>query len=555
MDALCVEDISVYSSTGFRDEIVINEITAGGLAGSNFSRNKTRLNWVSPGVLAYVQSQRLYQPLASVITDSEGNAAHFNQSARMADELIQILKEKNLAHNLSRVSIFLGDVCDKGSHDLHILHDIKRRVSDSKLKEKWLLIAGNRDDNKIRILELLDEEYVRGFINKPAPYWSEKTTSPIEFCRSFDVNYLRLDINSQRVIVLKWMLDKTMGAPNAFEYRHQELQVLLEKSPEQISDIMIMQSFIEEILKPCELALLSGFDGFEEHAWILPEAYRGAMRWYIENSQSMAIIGKTFYSHAGLPEGVFPYLQSGEQLVMNATPADFHQWIEARNDERSRNIETYIQDMLTKRQTGISTLPAVQASLSKMQFQGGADNARAYNIQSFDSFNDAYDGTTLQAFGMKTSIHGHQIVLTTMPRITRLKYLLIVNVDTRLSNGTLVPNGTVIAFDIVYCLSQCDKSYCIMDSADLRIGRTMNIKDEVTDDYHPYTVVAQTGVECEDSQNKYLLVCYERKGLSPFFSVDPNYGIRLLAAKHFPPEHHVKRQAEEMYAFFSPNLS
>ena len=532
---LGVEDISTYSSTGVRDEIVLNEIMAGCLAGSHFSPNSARLNWVSPAILAYIQAQRLYQPCVSAITDSEGDLAHFNQSLSMADDLIERLKSKRLAHNLSSVRVFLGDVCDKGPQDLHLLHDIKHRVSDRQLKEKWLLIAGNRDDNKIRILELLNEDYIRGFIKNPGPYWNESTTSPTAFCRSFDVDYSSLDINNQRVIVLKWMLDKTMGAPNAFEYRHQELQILLKKSPEQITDVMVMQSFIEEIVKPSDYPLLSGFDGFQEQVWVLPEAYRGVMRWYIENSQSMAIIGKTFYSHAGLPEGVYPYLQSGERLLLNATQTSLYQWIEARNDERHRNIQTYIQDMLTKRQTGISAHLAIQASLSKRMYCEGADNARAYNIQSFDSFKDPYDSSTLQACGIKTSIHGHQIALTATPRMTRLESLVIANVDTRLSNGTLIANGTVIAFDKVYCLSQLhDKTYFISDSTDLRIGRTLNIKDEVTDEPHPYTVVAQR-VEPKVSDSRYLLVCYERKGLSPFFSVDPSYGVRLLEAKQFLP--------------------
>ncbi len=394
-------DVSNYSSTAFRDQIAINEIKAGGLAGTDYDGDNARLNWVSPKILEYVRFNHLYQPLVSVITDSEGNLKHFLDSASMSDTLIQRLNEKGLALSLSKIGVFLGDACDKGSDDLNLLRAFRHRVCQ--LKEKWLLIAGNRDDNKIRLLELLDSEYIHAFLRGPGIYWSQKATSPAAFCQALSVRYEALDIHSQRVVVLKWMLDKTMGAPNAFENRRVELQALLEKPPAQITDIMVMKSFIEEMLNPDEYAKFSGFDG-----WVLPEPYRGGMRWYIENSHAMAVIGSTFYSHAGLPKGVFPHLQSGERLPAPETYDGFIQWVEARNDERKKNIDDYIHGMLTKRLSGVSAHPAVQASLSKVLFQASSKNTRAYNIQSFDSFSCMYDCEVLRACGMEATVHGHQ---------------------------------------------------------------------------------------------------------------------------------------------------
>lgn len=521
------EDVSNYSSTGFRDQIAIHEIKAGRLAGLDHDGDSARLSWVSPKILEYVRANRLYMPLISVITDSEGNLQHFLSSASMSDTLIQRLNEQGMAQNAPKISLFLGDTCDKGPDDLRVLHTIRHRVCQ--LKEKWLLIAGNRDDNKIRLLELLNSKYIHDFVQQPGVYWNPIKTAPAAFCENLNVDFEALDIHSKRVVVLKWMLEKTMGAPNAFENRRIELQALLKTPLADITDISVMKSFIEEMLKPEEYALLSNMQGFEDGRWVLPEAYRGDMRWYIENSQAMALIGNTFYSHAGLPKGVFPYLQSGEQLPVIATREGFMQWVEARNTERKTNINAYIQGMLTQKIFGVSPHPAVQASLYHEPFQAGVANNRAYNIQSFDSFSHAQDADVLNACGIETMLHGHQYALTETPRVTRSKSRVIVNVDTRLGEGacTLFPNGTIVLANRVFCLSQHrNEAYFLSDSADAMMGSTLNIKNSVTGEYHLYTVIAEE--LCPSGQKRYLLVCYEKKGSSRFYSVDPVYGALFV---------------------------
>lgn len=544
-------DYSAYSSTKIREQMAKDAVYLVGDA--------DRKSWVCPGVLGYIQRNELYQapaqpvvpfsPVVSVITDSEGNDEYFQKSAEMNDALIERLQfEGSIGEHHTRIKAFLGDACDKGTGDLKTLKAIKDGVARG---ENWLLIGGNRDDNKIRLLELLNVNYINRFTSeKKTPYWAPKAQTPAEFFGSLGLvgrSYEDLSINEKRVIVLKWMFAQTMGAPNAFNDRRTSLQELLGRS---ISEEEIMQSFIEEILKPEEFETAAGFEGLRHLGFntpshrVLPQEYQGINRWYIDNSHSMAVIDGTFYSHAGLPEGVFPYLQSGQALFDPAIPANpesFKTWVNSRNAERQANNRDYIARALGADIHGIITDPAVQASLPK-------DAERPYNTQSFDSFSGKYDTETLEQCGIFRSVHGHQMALTETPRMIRSdsSKVLVVNADTRLGTPSFkqFPNATIIAAGQIHCLSKNVEGQSFRsDSRDRRIGTVFPYPING----HQYTIIGkiedselskaitsheETKGEMDEASKiisqktpkdpVYLLVCYKKDG--PFFSVGPSHG-------------------------------
>ena len=137
------------------------------------------------------------------------------------------------------ILIFGGDVGDKGGNDLYV---IRQLLSLKKRYEKRVhFIMGNRDINKMRILQEL------GITASSSASAQEKLTphgginwfrgtglqGDADLIRQYNTrlsdngekdileNILVSDIPSER---LKWILRKTMGSPDAFEYRRHELK-------------------------------------------------------------------------------------------------------------------------------------------------------------------------------------------------------------------------------------------------------------------------------------------------------------------------------------------
>ncbi|KAL3917074.1 MAG: hypothetical protein SGILL_004882 [Bacillariaceae sp.] len=116
------------------------------------------------------------------------------------------------------VLVFGGDLWDKGGFDLYVtrqLLDLKRRYPH---RVFWVL--GNRDINKLRMMQelglpntALDEPIQVPY--HPGLMWfrdSDRVGNPKGTLPSM--------VPSER---LAWMLGNTMGSPNAFEHRRQEL--------------------------------------------------------------------------------------------------------------------------------------------------------------------------------------------------------------------------------------------------------------------------------------------------------------------------------------------
>lgn len=108
--------------------------------------------------------------------------------------------------------VFGGDMWDKGGHDLYVIRqllDLKRRFPD-----RVLFVLGNRDINKLRMLQELGL-YGHDLPKHPGLTWFKGTGR----VGDPDSN-LPPEDGADR---LKWMLGQTMGSPDAFEHRKNEL--------------------------------------------------------------------------------------------------------------------------------------------------------------------------------------------------------------------------------------------------------------------------------------------------------------------------------------------
>ena len=157
--------------------------------------------------------------LISFLTDVEGDGLYFDrfvQNSKVlefkprsptfkADDYFPYSHELAFKEDVGPRTnlVYGGDVCDKGGQDLYVLRQL---IS---LKERHPsrvhLLLGNRDINKLRILDELQPKPHKGvyWLRQRAP---GRNVAPLEKAKR-----------------LEWMLSNTMGSPNAFELRRNEL--------------------------------------------------------------------------------------------------------------------------------------------------------------------------------------------------------------------------------------------------------------------------------------------------------------------------------------------
>jgi hypothetical protein len=135
--------------------------------------------------------------------------------------------------------VFGGDVCDRGPHARRLvstLLEAKRRYGD-----RVVLLAGNRDLNKLRLRRELDG-------HPPGRTPSELRSGP-------------------RGSLLQWILSNTMGAKEAFEHRRTELASSARRERDELEDDSVAVSFLEDVapngpmlayLRACRLAHRAG---------------------------------------------------------------------------------------------------------------------------------------------------------------------------------------------------------------------------------------------------------------------------------------------------------
>eukprot|EP00602_Paraphysomonas_sp_CaronLab_P009698 CAMPEP_0185024566 /NCGR_PEP_ID=MMETSP1103-20130426/7681_1 /TAXON_ID=36769 /ORGANISM="Paraphysomonas bandaiensis, Strain Caron Lab Isolate" /LENGTH=499 /DNA_ID=CAMNT_0027557573 /DNA_START=183 /DNA_END=1682 /DNA_ORIENTATION=+ len=162
--------------------------------------------------------------------------------------------------------VYGGDVCDRGPGDIRVLEDIVKLKRDN--PDNVHIILGNRDINKMRLLtELLPE-----FTCKPSrTYWTGDIDDKGEH---------------NAVNRLKAILIDTMGAPDTFEHRRQELKDLGRDS----SDEAVVQSFWD-LLKP-----------------------EGLLTEYLKQGTLAVLLGDTLFLHGGLHSNSLGWIPPSRDL-------------------------------------------------------------------------------------------------------------------------------------------------------------------------------------------------------------------------------------------------
>ena len=106
-------------------------------------------------------------------------------------------------------------------------------------EERVALLVGNRDLNKLRYTaELSDGAMATKPEDVPPPHWDPGATRYATFLEGLQVGGAPpLEALNTRPNRLKWMLAHTLGCPETFEFRRDELEAL---SGESASDVGVL---------------------------------------------------------------------------------------------------------------------------------------------------------------------------------------------------------------------------------------------------------------------------------------------------------------------------
>ncbi|OEU12018.1 hypothetical protein FRACYDRAFT_147895, partial [Fragilariopsis cylindrus CCMP1102] len=205
------------------------------------------------------------------VTDVEGNIDYFLKFVQHSHVLtIQYWDTKTLILALKEEAYFVygGDAVDKGPGDIRLVHALvalKRRYP-----HRVYLLVGNRDLNKLRfVAELSQEDLTRPLPDIPPPHWDPTAPSLLEYLThkqqqqgdNSNINNTNIDIQTlnTRTNRLQYMLTHTLGCPQTFEFRREELGILLNNDEDEdedddedgtnnfIDDETVVDSFLEEI--------------------------------------------------------------------------------------------------------------------------------------------------------------------------------------------------------------------------------------------------------------------------------------------------------------------
>ena len=180
----------------------------------------------------------------SFLTDVEGDAAYFDRFV----ENSRVLCFQSTSPNLDRTSsggtffpynkqvafrtncsmlVYGGDVCDKGGSDLYILRQLLSL--QHRYPDRVHLLMGNRDINKMRIVPEMGADDSRDKRDQRLPYhggcwWLAGTGLDGDpLADDMPENGTSKVPSNSPAERLRWILGKTMGSPDAFELRRNEL--------------------------------------------------------------------------------------------------------------------------------------------------------------------------------------------------------------------------------------------------------------------------------------------------------------------------------------------
>ena len=184
--------------------------------------------------------------------------------------------------------VFGGDLVDKGPGDIRLCRQLvalKRRHPD-----RVFLLVGNRDLNKVRYTaELGDDDMARPIDAIPQAHWDPKATTLREHLSAVTGggDEAALRAANTREERLRYMHQHTLGCPDTFEFRRQELALLAGRDLSCVTDAQVVENFIADIASE-----------------------DGALRQYLAHADVAVVLGNTLFVHGAVDAQTMAFVPS-----------------------------------------------------------------------------------------------------------------------------------------------------------------------------------------------------------------------------------------------------
>jgi len=259
--------------------------------------------------------------------------------------------------------VYGGDTVDKGPGDIRLVRalvSLKQRYPD-----RVQLLVGNRDLNKIRLTsELSDDDMNRRISDIPKPFWNRNAKSLQEHLEEIllqesndggSINSAE-DLNT-RPERLRYLLKHTLGCPDTFEFRRDEIQLLTRIYGEYPTTLLETHDYIPlgdlgdlNVDTACKIT-----DDEVVNSFLYEMSEEGSLYQYLTLSQIAALIGNTIFVHGSIDELTMkfvPPLDIKFELPKSPPPVDssdgkmiedVHQWVHELNDFLQHGMKDFVE--------------------------------------------------------------------------------------------------------------------------------------------------------------------------------------------------------------------
>ena len=183
--------------------------------------------------------------------------------------------------------------------------------------------------------ELSAEDMARDLTEILPPHWDKLAPSKLEFLQGKQKQLqqeqgisVTLDELNTRVNRLKYMLKHTLGCPDTFQFRRQELAILQDVSESIIDDEAVVDSFLFEVADP-----------------------EGSLRQYMEVADVAVVLGHTLFCHGAVDANTMKYVPRDDSKFENpnnkpppgAMIDNVYDWTQALNRYLKKGLEDHQQ--------------------------------------------------------------------------------------------------------------------------------------------------------------------------------------------------------------------
>jgi hypothetical protein len=352
---------------------------------------------------------RVRASVCAYLTDVEGNLDFFEKYVRISKVIEWVDSKKNRLRFKQKDSMFVfgGDCQDRGIGDIRFVNLLLNLKNE--YPERVEFIIGNRDANKIRIYSELSEKiadeakYLAKYDN--FPYWVNKDER-ITLRKYLENNNYKINTVSR----LKYILDYTMGSFDSFDKRRRELSIILNKSPDSISDKDIVSSFLNSV---------------SPHPANIKNTNDNYMLKYLKSGKIAYIFGEHIFVHGAINKNNMGYIPNNKNRVDNV-----EKWVSGLNKWFQKDLKEYMANPeyggISKRRKGYRIIDYAVPSDNKSVVY--SDNLKNGNGQYINSKVIKY----LNKGGIHSIISGHR-PHGDCPLVLRSKKLTAVSADTSYS--------------------------------------------------------------------------------------------------------------------------